>query len=95
MSTVVRIPDEIDAPVKAIAAMQGRVPGDVLADAWREYFENHRKEFAAEFARAAEVVKSGDIEALAGLMNRSNKERAALAAGRAGGREGLSAKVTV
>jgi hypothetical protein len=80
MSTTVRIPQDIDAPVKAIAAMQGRVAGEVLADAWREYFENHREEFAAEFERAAEVVRAGDTDAMAALMNRFNDERAVDAA---------------
>lgn len=83
MSTTIRIPQEIDAPVKAIAAMQGRMGGDVLADAWREYFENHREEFAAEFERAAEVVRAGDTDAMASLMNRFNDERAAAAAAQA------------
>ncbi len=80
MSTTVRIPQEIDAPVKAIAAMQGRVVGEVLADAWREYFEKHRQEFAAEFERAAEVVRAGDTDAVASLMNRFNDDLAAAAA---------------
>lgn len=80
MSTTVRIPEEIDAPIKAIAAMQGRVAGEVLADAWREYIENHREEFAAEFERAAHAVRTGDADAMASLMNRSNAERAAAAA---------------
>ena len=80
MSTTVRIPREVDASVKAIAAMQGRVAGDVLADAWREYFEHHRDEFAADFERAAEAVRSGDTDAMAAMMNRFNAERAATAA---------------
>lgn len=80
MSTTIRIPREIDAPVKAIAAMQGRVAGEVLADAWREYFENHRDEFAREFEQAAELVRAGDTDAMASMMNRFNDQRAAAAA---------------
>lgn len=83
MSTTVRIPDEIDASIKAIAGLQGRVPGKVLAAAWLEYFEAHREEFVAQFERAAELVRSGDTEGMAAMMNRFNDERAALAAAQA------------
>jgi len=83
VSTVVRVPDEVLAHVQRIAAMQGTVPGEILARAWDEFFENHREEFAAEFAAAAKAVRDNDTAAMASLMKRGNRERAVRAAAQA------------
>lgn len=70
MSAVTRLPADIHASAKAIAAMQGRTTGDVIAEAWREYVERHANEFAADFERAAALIREGDTEGLAAHANR-------------------------
>ncbi len=80
MSTAVRIPDEVHADVKAIAAMRGKVPGEVLAAAWREYLANHRDEVAEDFEIAAKLIREGDMEGLAEHAGRFTQEEAEAAA---------------
>lgn len=69
-SSVTRLPADIHASAKAIAAMQGRTPGEVIAQAWREFVEHHADEFAADFERAAALIREGDTEGLAAHANR-------------------------
>lgn len=69
-SSVTRLPADIYASAKAIAAMQGRTTGDVIAQAWREFVERHGDEFAADFERAAALIRDGDTEGLAAHANR-------------------------
>jgi hypothetical protein len=83
MSTLLRVPEELHAQVKHIAAMQGTSAGDLLARAWREFFERHRDEFAAEFEAAADLVRRGDAAGMAAMMKRGNRDRAEAAARRA------------
>lgn len=70
MSAVTRLPADVNSSAKQIAAMQGRTPGDVIAQAWREFLERHRDEFAADFERAAALIREGDTEGLAAHANR-------------------------
>lgn len=83
MTTLVRVSEELHAQVKHIAAIQGTSAGDLLAHAWREFFERHRDEFAAEFEAAAELVRRGDTAGMAAMMKRGNRDRAETAALRA------------
>lgn len=69
-SAVARLPADIHASAKAIAGMQGRTPGEVIAQAWREFVERHGDEFAADFERAAALIRDGDTEGLAAHANR-------------------------
>ncbi len=64
-------------PAATLSAM------DIVAQTWREYFENHRDEFAARFDEAAQLAHCGDAAGMAALMNRGNDERAASAAAKA------------
>lgn len=70
MSAVTRLPAEVHASAKAIAVMQGCTPGEVIAQAWREYVERHSDEFAADFERAAALIRAGDTGGLAAHANR-------------------------
>src|SRR5690349_13149479 len=47
-STVVRMPQTEHLEAKRMAALRGVTPGDLLAEAWREYVMNHRQEFATD-----------------------------------------------
>ncbi len=81
MSTVaVRIPDDIHGDVKAIAAMRGKTPGAMLAQAWIEFTERHRAEISEEFDAVARMFREGDREGLAELSRQSRRERAEAAA---------------
>ena len=79
-SSVTRLPADIHASAKAIAAMQGCTPGEVIAQAWREFVERHGDEFAADFERAAALIREGDTEGLAAHANRTAETDAAMEA---------------
>lgn len=48
----VELPVEVEASIRALAAQQGRNPSDVLAEAWRMYFERHIGDLNAAVAMA-------------------------------------------
>ena len=85
-TTTVRIPADVFQSARRIAALQGRTPGDVLADAWHEYLVENREQFAADLEEAAELVRAGDTEGLARHTSRSAEERGRNLARRARGR---------
>lgn len=82
MSTVVRIPEDTHEEVARIAAFRGEQPGNLIAEAWREYIENHRAEFAADLEQAAKLLRDGTLEELTAFVNRSVPTRAKRAAAR-------------
>lgn len=55
----VGLPAEVAASVMAFATAQGRPPNDVLADAWRDYFESHIDELNAAVAAARATLDEG------------------------------------
>lgn len=83
MSTVMRVPAEVNAEAKQIAALRGRQPGQVVAQAWREYLDRHREEFAAELEEAARVLREGTVGDVAAFASRNASARAQAAAERA------------
>lgn len=83
-SSVIRLPADIHAGAKAIAAMRGSTPGEVIAEAWREFVERHAEEFAVDFERAAALIREGDTEGLAAHANRFAAEEAGAAMKAAG-----------
>lgn len=64
-TTTTRIDEETNASVKQAAALQGRKSSELLRDAWDEYLETHREEFAADLEVAAKLLREGDSMALA------------------------------
>lgn len=76
MSVVVRLPEELYANVRKIAALQGRQPAEVLTEAWHQYLSSHREELASSFEEAANLIREGDTEGLAELASRSVEARA-------------------
>jgi thioredoxin-like negative regulator of GroEL len=76
MSVVVRLPEDLYANVKKIAALQGRQPAEALTEAWDQYLARHREDLAASFEEAAQLLRAGDTEALAELASRSVEARA-------------------
>jgi predicted transcriptional regulator len=81
VSTVaVRIPDDIHADVKTVAAMRGKTPGTMLAQAWLEFTERHRDEISADFESVTRMFREGDREGLAELSRQTRRERAEVAA---------------
>lgn len=81
-SSVVRIPTRIQIESKRLAALQGVLPGDLLAEAWTEYLESHKEEFAAELEQAARILRDGTSTDAAEFASRNAKERAKAAADR-------------
>jgi hypothetical protein len=69
------VPEPIRRDVRALAEMQGREPGALLADAWREFLGRHSEHLAAEHERLAELVKNDDEQAVAAFGRRHAKKR--------------------
>jgi hypothetical protein len=68
-SAEVNIPDEIREAVFALSAQLGRDPSDLLAEAWKAYFVEHRDELNDDIRKAQERLKrdvedEGDTEGL-------------------------------
>ncbi len=63
-----RIPEETSLSVRQVAALKGATPGDLLRDAWNEYLENHRSEFASNLELAAQMMRAGDTVGLAKVV---------------------------
>ncbi len=76
MSSVVRVPDTVLTEAKQIAALRGQQPGDLLAEAWREYLANHRASFASELEQAASILRNGTLDELATFASRDASDRA-------------------
>jgi hypothetical protein len=60
MSTVVRVPDDVYAAARHIAALKGEQASDVIARAWSLYFEQFRDQIADEIEEAAHRLRAGD-----------------------------------
>lgn len=83
MSTnVIRVPKDVHSEATRVAALRGQQPGQLLADAWREYMARHRGQFASELEEAARLMRNGTAEELTAFANRSNGARAEAAAAR-------------
>lgn len=82
MSGVVRVPDNVLNGAKHVAGIRGCQPGEVLADAWAEYFANHQDEFANDLEEAARLLRAGTLDDLAAFLGRGNEARAEEAAAR-------------
>lgn len=80
MSVVVRISEDVYESARRIAALQGRQASDLIGEAWGQYLEHHREQFAVDFEHAAQLLRSGDTKGLAELASRSVSVRAEEAA---------------
>lgn len=80
MSSVIRVPDRVHLETKRIAAVRGQQAGEVLAEAWREYLDNHRDEFAQDLETAAKHLREGTVDDLANFISRNAGARAKAAA---------------
>jgi hypothetical protein len=80
MSTrVLRVPTEVHNEATEIAALRRVQPGQLVAEAWREYMEKHRKQFAADLEKTAKLLRDGTMDDLAAFASRNASDRAALA----------------
>jgi hypothetical protein len=76
------LPADIRSDVRALAAMQGSEPGEILVRAWREFMDRHREELEVESEHVGQLMREGDTEGLATYANRYVQERAEEAASR-------------
>lgn len=80
MTVVVRLPEDVLAEARQTGAMRGRTAPEMVTEAWRQFMESQRDEFAAEYEEAAELLRRGDSEAMSEFASRSVVERAERAA---------------
>lgn len=69
--------------VKTAAGVQGRPPGELLIQAWREFAARHEMELEAESDRVRTMLSEGDGSGLAEYVNQSAKDRAQAASRKA------------
>jgi hypothetical protein len=79
---VVRVPEGVHLEAKQIAQLRGQQPGDVIAEAWRQYMLENRDQFAADLEEAARLLRNGSTEDLAKFVSRDARDRAEVAANR-------------
>ncbi len=77
MTRVLRVPEQVHSQATQIAALRNSQPGHLVADAWREYIENHRDEFAADLETTAKLLRNGTLEQLTEFTSRNADARAA------------------
>ena len=77
MTRVLRVPEQVHSQATQIAALRNSQPGHLVADAWREYIENHRDEFAADLEQTARLLRDGTLEQLTEFTSRNAEDRAA------------------
>lgn len=70
------VPQPLRRDVKALAEMQGREPGAVLANAWQEFLQTHEGQLARDHAELAEAMKRGDHAELSSFSKQYNKKQA-------------------
>lgn len=76
MSTkVIRVPGDVHEEAVQLAALRRQQPGNLLAEAWREYMEKNREEFAADLERAATLLRDGTLDGLANFASRNAEAR--------------------
>jgi len=74
---VVRVPEDTHNEATQVASLRQVQAGELLADAWREYMENHREEFAKDLEKTAKLLRDGTLEKLAEFTSRNADARAA------------------
>jgi hypothetical protein len=75
-TTNVRVPTDIHTEATRIAALRGQTPGELLAEAWKEFFTKHREHFAKDLEEAASIVRRGTTDELTAFVARGAKDRA-------------------
>lgn len=75
-TTNMRVPTDVHTEATKIAALRGQTPGDLLAEAWKEFFAKHREHFARDLEEAATIVRRGTADELTTLVAKGAKERA-------------------
>lgn len=79
-TSTMRLPSEMQAEAKSLAAIRGEQPAALVARAWKEFMEKHREEFAREFEAAAAILRNGDLSDLTEYLGQDNADRAKAAA---------------
>lgn len=64
-SAEVSLPQEIRQAIVRLAADEGRMPEEVLADAWRQYFSTRVDELNENVLRVRDKLRSGETDVLA------------------------------
>ena len=77
MSTkVMRVPDQVHEEAVQLAALRRQQPAQLLAEAWAQYMEKNREQFAADFEKAAQLLRDGTVDGLAAFASRNADARA-------------------
>lgn len=75
-TTNMRVPTDVHIEATKIAALRGQTPGDLVAEAWKEFFAKHREHFASDLEEAATIVRRGTTDELTAFVAKGANERA-------------------
>jgi hypothetical protein len=70
------LPAALRSDVSALAAMQGREPAAVLAEAFNEFLRKHSDEMGKEHAEISKMMRAGDKKGVAAYTGRHAARRA-------------------
>lgn len=76
LTTSVEIPDALSEEIAAVASRAGREPGDLLAEAWRDFLIRNDEAMAARYREMAEMVRQNDRQGLIEAATRAVPSRA-------------------
>lgn len=82
-TAVIRVPDTVHDEARRIAALRGTQAGALIAEAWSQYMQNHREQFAADLEHAAQLLRDGTTEQIAAFVSGDADTRGEAAAKRA------------
>lgn len=70
------VPFGMRADVKALAALQGRAPDELVAEAVNTFIALHHDELKDDYAKMAQMMRTGDGEGIADYSKRFSKKKA-------------------
>ncbi len=68
LTTPLRVLTDDIAPVRLVAELRRVQPADIVHEALREYFANHKDDLAKLHAQTHAFIAAGDVEGLAAAM---------------------------
>lgn len=76
MTTTIEVPDALSVEVAQVAEVANREPGELLAEAWREFMARNGDVLADRYAELSGLVQAGDRARLLEAVTRDSATRA-------------------
>jgi hypothetical protein len=76
MTTTIDLPDTLGFQIAEVAGRAGREPGELVAEAWRDFMERNHAAMAESYQEIGERYRTGDREGLIEAATRNAAARA-------------------